>query len=283
MMSNRLFKIIAINIIFIWLAVLALLPFIMFVVASFLQQGDENLFNWHLTVINYTQLINPIFLHIFWRSLVVSVITTILCLALGYPFAYILAQLSEKLRLACLFLIIIPFWTSSLIRSYAIITILKSQGLLNQLLLTLHIIHQPLHILYTQYASQVGLVYSLLPFMVLPLYATLEKFDWRLVDAARDLGANRLRAFWQIVVPISAPGIIAGVMLVLLPAMTLFYIPEILGGAKSILLGNLIKNQFLEGQNWPLGSSISIVLTFFMALLIGVYWKFNKNKKQVLI
>src|SRR3990167_1499055 len=161
MMSNRLFKIIAINIIFIWLAVLALLPFIMFVVASFLQQGDENLFNWHLTVINYTQLINPIFLHIFWRSLVVSVITTILCLALGYPFAYILAQLSEKLRLACLFLIIIPFWTSSLIRSYAIITILKTQGLLNQLLLSLHLIHQPLHILYTQYASQVGLVYTL--------------------------------------------------------------------------------------------------------------------------
>jgi spermidine/putrescine transport system permease protein len=279
-MSNKLFRRIAISLVFTWLIVLALLPVLMVFVASFLKQGTASLFVWHFTWSNYQQLGHFIFLHIFLRSLWVALLTTVICLVLGYPFAYILVQLPKRLRLLGLFLVIVPFWTSSLIRTYAIMTIVKTHGLLNQFLLWTGLIHQPLHILYTQVASQIGLAYSLLPFMVLPLYAALEKFDWRLVDAAMDLGANRWKAFWKVVVPVSMPGVWAGSLLVLLPAMTLFYIPEMLGGARSLLLGNLIKNEFLAGQNWPLGSAISMALILLMGVLIVLYWKLNKSKDK---
>jgi len=279
-MTDKLFKRVAIGIIFIWMLLLAVLPYFFVLVASFLQQGDVDFFRWQFTVNNYAILLDPIFLHIFWRSFLTACVTAVGCLILGYPFAYLLARMPLALRNIGLFLIIIPFWTSSLIRTYAIITIIKTQGLLNQLLLSLGVIQQPLHILYTQTASQIGLIYSLLPFMILPLYAALEKFDWRLLDAARDLGANKWRTFWQVVVPLSMPGILSGTLLVLLPAMTLFYIPDILGGAKSILLGNLIQTQFMEMRNWPLGSSVSVVLTVFMTLLLLGYTKLISNKDR---
>jgi spermidine/putrescine transport system permease protein len=134
--------------------------------------------------------------------------------------------------------------------------------------------------MFTKTAVLLGLVYSLLPFMVLPLYANLDKFDWRLIDAARDLGANKWHIFIRVIIPITIPGIIAGIMLVLLPAMTMFYIPDILGGAKSLLLGNLIKNQFVEARNWPLGSVVSVMLTALMGLLLIIYWKLTTAKER---
>lgn len=279
---NR-FAVIAVGVLSFWLLLLALLPFALVLVASFLHQGTTGFLKWDFTWHNYFALLNPIYINVFLRSLSVAMITTVLCLLFAYPFAFILARLPERLRLLGLFLIIIPFWTSSLIRSYAIITLIKTHGLLNEFLLWLGVIDKPLHLLYTPLTSQIGLVYSLLPFMVLPLYATLEKFDWRLVEAARDLGASKQRAFWRIVVPVSLPGILAGCLLVLLPAMTLFYIPEILGGAKSILLGNLIKAQFLEAENWPLGAAVSVMLTILMLLLMTGYKLVTRHKEQVML
>jgi spermidine/putrescine transport system permease protein len=283
-MSDTLFKKITIGLISIWLVLLALLPFVLVIGSSFLQMGNLHLFRWHFVLSNYEHLFRMTYLHIFLRSLAAAFTTTLLCLLLGYPFAYCIAKAPEKMRTVLLFLIIIPFWTSSLIRTYAIITIIKAHGLLNSLLLSLHLIHQPLQILYTQWASQLGLVYTLFPFMVLPLFATLEKFDWQLVDAARDLGASKRQAFRKVVLPMSVPGILSGCLLVLLPAMTLFYIPDVLGGAKSLLLGNLIYNEFLEVRNWPMGASMSIALTVIMLLFLWVYSKFtNKEQRQALL
>jgi spermidine/putrescine transport system permease protein len=280
MLSDRIFKNFAIGSLTIWLSIFALLPILLVFIGSFLTQGEVQFFAWHFTLSNYTELFKSHYFLIFWRSFYLAGITVLLCLILGYPFAYIIAKLPDRIKPLLIFLIILPFWTSSLIRIYAIITIIGTEGYINHLLLWLGIIQQPLQIMFTKTAVLLGLVYSLLPFMVLPLYANLDKFDWRLIDAARDLGANKWHIFIRVIIPITIPGIIAGIMLVLLPAMTMFYIPDILGGAKSLLLGNLIKNQFVEARNWPLGSVVSVMLTALMGLLLIIYWKLTTAKER---
>ena len=230
---------------------------------------------------NYAEANNTTILLIFEKSFILAGITTFFCLLIGYPFAYIIARIHGQLKNFLLLLVIIPFWTSTLIRSYALIAIIKAKGILNSLLLGLGLIHQPLSILFTNYAVIIGLVYNLLPFMILPIMSNIEQLDQRLVDAARDLGANWFTTLRKIILPLTMPGITAGCILVFLPAMTLFYIPDILGGAKSVLLGNLIQNQFLVTQNWPNGSAFSIILTLMLAALLLIYaWVAKKNKKQ---
>ena len=177
-------------------------------------------------------------------------------------------------------LIVIPFWTSSLIRTYSMITMLKPKGVISTILLKLGIIAKPLALLFTDSSVMIGLVYNLLPFMVLPLLTNIERLDGRLIDAARDLGANRLTTFRKIILPLTMPGIVSGSILVFLPAMTIFYIPDLLGGSKSILLGNLIQNQFLIAQNWPLGSAISVVFTLILGILILIYWQSMSKKER---
>lgn len=276
----RLFKQTSINLLAAWLVFLALMPFLLVLVFSFLKPANEAMVHYSLTLHNYSQLFHPIYFHIFIRSFYLAAITAMICLVLGYPFAFILAKINERIRPVLIFLLILPFWTSSLIRIYSIIIIIRNNGLLNRILEYLGIIHSPIHLLYTQSAVLIGLVYALLPFMILPLFSNLEKFDWRIIDAARDLGASKLRIFFKVIMPITMPGIIAGVMLVLLPAMTMFYIPDILGGAKSLLLGNLIKQQFIEAQNWPLGSAVSILLTVFMGILLLIYFMKTTGKER---
>jgi len=285
MMHDRSFKRTTLTLIWIWLAAFALLPNILVFITSLLQQGDHELVRLQLTLSNYTNMFDTIYLKVFLRSFYLAGLCTLTCLIMGYPFAYILAHTQKSYRGILLLLVIIPFWTSSLIRSYAIVTILKAQGLLNTVLIGLGIIHQPLHLLYTQIAVVIGLVYSLLPFMILPLYANMEKLDDRLIDAAHDLGANKFQIFIKVIFPLTLPGIIAGSILVFLPAISMFYIPDLLGGAKSMLVGNLIERQFLEAHNWPVGSSASIILTLLVGIMMLIYWRAspqNKNKKATL-
>ena len=196
---------------------------------------------------------------------------TLLTLLVGYPAAYVISQSSYRVRPLLLMFMIIPFWTSSLIRTYGIMAFIKVKGVLNTALLALGLIHHPVQILYSSTAVYIGMVYSLLPFMVLPLYSNFEKLDHRIIDAARDLGASKTRIFAQVIVPLTLPGIMAGVLFVFLPAMTLFYIPDLLGGAKNILLGNLVENQFLQMLNWPGGAATSVVLTLFLFVLMAIY------------
>lgn len=280
-MTINVFRITAISSILIWLCALALIPFLLIVAASFLSMGQQDrIVQLPLTLNAYQQVFSPIVFRVVERSVLMSATTTVICLILGYPFAYCLTRIPPRLRNVALLLLIIPFWTSSLIRMYALITILKVHGLLNQLLLNIGVINQPLHILYTPLASQIGLVYGLLPFMVLPIYSVLDKLDWQVIEAARDLGASRWQTFWRIIVPLSRSGIFSGILLVFLPAMTLFYIPAILGGARSMLLGNLINNEFLQTQNWPFGSALSVVLTAFMLLLLTIYNRLTAQRER---
>lgn len=278
------FKYFAVATIWIWLAIFALIPNILVVITSLMQQGDSELVRLQLSLDSYLELFDPIYLKVFLRSFYIAGLCTLICLLIGYPFAYFIARSSPVWRGILLFLVIIPFWTSSLIRTYAVIAIIKTHGVLNNLLLWLGIIEKPLQFLYTDTAALIGLVYTLLPFMILPLYANIEKLDMRLIDAARDLGANKIKVFIKIILPLTLPGIIAGTMLVLLPAMSLFYITNLLGGSKSMLVGNLIENQFLAARNWPLGSAVSIFLIALMGLLLFVYWRIAKmrNEKEIL-
>ncbi|MGE3919573.1 MAG: ABC transporter permease subunit [Gammaproteobacteria bacterium] len=273
MMNKPIFKIFTLTTVWSWLIAFALIPYMLILIASFLSHNSNTLLTLPLTFRNYFTLLNSLYFIIFLKSFYLAGACTIFCLLLGYPFAYILAKIKIKHKEILLLLVIIPFWTSSLIRSYAMIAILKTKGILNTVLLFLGIINAPLQLLYTNSAVIIGLVYNLLPFMILPLYANIERLDQRLIDAALDLGAKKTRIFKRIILPLTKPGILAGSILVFLPAMTLFYIPTLLGGAKSMLLGNLIQDQFLFSINWPMGSAISIMLTLIMAGLLLFYWR----------
>lgn len=275
------FKTFSLSVIWVWLFLFAMLPFCLIVTASFLHHSPAHLAELPFTLDNYRQLNHTIYFKIFQKSFLVAGMATFLCLLFGYPFAYIIARMQSRWKNLLLLLVIIPFWTSTLIRTYALIAMIKAKGVLNAILLGIGLIHEPLPILFTNAAVMIGLVYNLLPFMILPIMTNVERLDQRLVDAARDLGANWFTTFSKVVIPLTMPGIIAGSILVFLPAMTIFYIPDILGGAKSVLLGNLIQNQFLVARNWTLGAASSTILTVMLALLILVYlWVNRGNKKR---
>lgn len=280
MNESNAFKRVSLSLVWLWLTLFALVPIFFILIASLLNSSNIALVSLPFTLKNYIALFNHAYVAVFLKSLEIAGLSTLFCLLIGYPFAYLIAQSQVKNRSLLLLLVIIPFWTSSLIRTYAIVALLKAKGILNQLLIALGIIHQPLQLLYTDQAVFIGLVYDLLPFMILPLYANIEKLDTTLVDAARDLGASKITIFLRVILPLTMPGILAGIILVFLPAMTLFFVPVMLGGAKSLLLGNLIQNQFLTLNNWPMGAAISVCLLLIMAILVAVYWQYSKGSNR---
>jgi spermidine/putrescine transport system permease protein len=280
MKPDNFFRMFSLGINWTWLIIFSLLPFCLVGLVSFLQHDQNHLLQFPATLLNYAQLNNSIYLKIFKESFYLAGICTFICLIMGYPFAYIIARIQGPLKGALILLIIIPFWTSSLIRTYSMITMLKPKGIINSVLMWSGIIDKPLPLLFSDTAVIIGTVYNLLPFMVLPLLTNIERLDNQLIDAARDLGANRLTTFRKIIVPLTMPGILSGCILVFLPAMTIFYIPDLLGGAKTMMLGSLIQNQFLISQNWPLGSAISVVFTFVLVMLLVVYWHSTRGRKH---
>lgn len=273
MKENKRFRRISIVLISVWLVLFALLPHLMLVLAAFLQRDPNNFVAPVFSLDAFTALFDPVFAKIFFESFELATVTTLLCLAMGYPFAYILNKAKKHVRPWLLLLLVIPFWTNSLIRTYAVMIILKANGLISKIVVALGFSDTPISLLYSDFAVIIGFSYTFLPFMILPIYASIEKMDMRLIDAAKDLGASSRQAFWRITVPLTLPGIVAGAMLVFLPALGAFYVPEILGGSKKMLLGSFIKNQFLIARDWPLGASASIAMTVVLALLIVVYCK----------
>lgn len=276
------FKFFAVFLNMAWFAVFVLVPGLMVVVISFLTRDTGTFFTTPFTLSHYRELMDPVYARVLGNSLIYSLNTTLLCLFISYPFAWLLSRAPRHRRPLLLMMVIIPFWTSSLIRTYALVILMKANGIINSVLLAAGIISKPIPMLYTDFAVYVGLVYSLLPFMILPLYAVLEKMDTRLMEAARDLGATGFQVFYHVVLPLSLPGIMAGCIMVFLPAMGLFYIPDLLGGAKTMLMGNFIKNQFLTTVNWPFGSAASVFLLLLMILMLGIYFflsnRFNRNQ-----
>lgn len=264
-----------------WLVLFVMIPNIMIIGTSFLTRDEANLIEMTFTLDNYIRLADPLYFKVLMHSFYMALIATLLCLIIGYPFAYIVAKMPEKWRPFMLFLVIVPFWTNSLIRTYGLKIVLGTQGVLNKSLLALDIIDKPLRIVYTETAVMIGLVYILLPFMILPLYSAIEKLDDTYLEAAKDLGANKLQTLLKVVLPLTMPGIIGGCLLVLLPALGMFYISDLLGGAKNLLIGNVIKSQVLNARDWPFGAATSIALTVAMAIMLYAYYRAGKllNKK----
>ena len=278
---NNKFQKITVAIIFSWLIFFVLIPNLLVLTVSFLTRDGSDFYALPFTLDNYANLFNPLYAQVVWNSLYMSGFPEILGLFIGYPFAFMVSKINPKYRPFLLFLVVLPFWTNSLIRIYGMKVFLGVKGVLNTMLMDMGILSEPIRILNTEVAVIIGLVYLLLPFMILPLYSAIEKLDGRLLEAARDLGANAVQRFFRVILPLTMPGIVAGCLLVLLPAMGMFYVADLLGGAKVLLVGNVIKSEFLISRNWPFGSAISIGLTILMALLIFVYYRANKllNKK----
>ena len=253
----------------------------MIIGTSFLTRDEANLIEMTFTLDNYIRLFDPLYAKVLAHSFYMAIIATLLCLVIGYPFAYIVAKMPVDKRPIMLFLVIVPFWTNSLIRTYGLKIVLGTQGILNQSLLALDIIEKPIRLMYTETAVMIGLVYVLLPFMILPLYSAIEKLDSTYIEAARDLGANKIQTFMRVTLPLTMPGIIGGCLLVLLPALGMFYVSDLLGGAKNLLIGNVIKSQVLNSRDWPFGAATSIALTASMAVMLTVYYKVGKmlNRK----
>lgn len=283
MKQHKIFRKFSIILIWVWLTIFALIPNLFLLITSVLTPGDSELVRLQLSLSNYLHLFNTDFLQIFWRSFSLAGICTLISLVIAFPFSYLITRTTEKYKNILLLLVIIPFWTSSLIRSYAIMAILKTHGILNKLLLFLNIIDKPIQIMYTNTATLIGLIYALLPLMILPLYTSIEKLDHKLIDAAKDLGATRYQVLSKIILPLTSPGIFAGCILVFLPAMTMFYIPDLMGGAKTIMIGNTIQNQFLASRNWPMGATINVALTLLMGIVLIYYWKKHPPTQQELI
>lgn len=256
-----------------WLVLFVFLPNVIIIGTSFLTRDDSDLITLLFTLDNYRRLFDPLYAQVMLHSLNMALIATLCCLLLGYPFAFILARLPQNIRPLWLFLLIVPFWTNSLIRIYALKLFLSTRGYLNDFLLWAGLIDSPLRIMYSSSAVILGLIYILLPFMVMPLYASLEKLDKTYLEAARDLGASKRQTFIHIVIPLTMPGIVAGCLLVLLPAMGMFYVSDLMGGAKNLLIGNVIKSQFLNIRDWPFGAATSICLTLLMGLLLWIYYR----------
>jgi spermidine/putrescine transport system permease protein len=229
----------------------------------------------------YARSFHGIYLQIFWRSIWMAVVTTGLCLIISYPIAYYIAVVAPARRRNLLLgLVVIPFWTSFLIRTYAWMFILRTEGLINKLLMASGLTSGPLELLYNDFSVLLGLVYGELPFMILPLYASLEKLDLSLLEASADLGAPRRSTFWRVTVPMTMPGVVAGIILVFVPSLGQFIVSDLLGGAKTILAGNLIQNQFAVARNKPFGSAIAFELTAAVLLLLFAYALYTKRRGQ---
>ncbi|RUZ79722.1 ABC transporter permease subunit [Mesorhizobium sp. M7A.F.Ca.US.006.01.1.1] len=235
-----------------------------------------------LSLDNYTWLTqDALYFNAYVTSVIIAAVSTVLTLLVGYPIAYGMARAPATIRPTLLMLVILPFWTSFLIRVYAWIGILKPEGLLNQLLLATGVIHQPLIILNTYTAIFIGIVYSYLPFMVLPLYSALEKMDYSLIEAAKDLGCPPTSAFWKITFPLSLPGVIAGCLLVFIPAVGEFVIPDLLGGSQTLMIGKTLWNEFFANRDWPVSSAVAVILLLLLIVPIMLFQRAQARAQEM--
>ena len=252
-----------------WVGIFVVAPAALLLVYSFCDRDELGRVVFDFSTASYARVLDPIYVGIFARSLGYAAATTVLCLVIGFPVAWWIARTQAPARGRWLLLVMVPFWTSFLVRTYAWIMILKQEGLLNAVLRSLAPGTPPLELLYTPTAVMIGLVYAYLPFMILPIYGSAEKLDGSLLEAAHDLGAGPLRVFSSVIIPLTLPGIAAGALLVFVPSIAMFAITDLMGGAKVPLLGNVIQNQFLQARDWPFGAALGVV---FMALFALSYW-----------
>ncbi len=256
---------------YLFTVVFVLGPLIYMVVLSFLTRGEKWGIDYAFTLDNYKNIVSPVYGGTFFESLKLGLFSTAAVVLIGYPYGYFMARSSPKWQKRLMTFQMVPFWVNSLIRLYGWIIIFRANGLLDKLLMALRIIDEPLKLLYTYPAVIVGMIYVLLPYMIFSVYNSIEKMDWTLVESARDLGASRARAFWDITFRLSLPGLLTGVILTFIPSMGLFFIADILGGNKVVLVGNLIQEQLMKAHNQPFAAALSVVLMAITSLLIYLY------------
>lgn len=257
--------------IFIPLSIIFIFPVIFVVFYSFMQRGIYGGIEYVFTLENYKQIFNYLYIKIFVRTFLFASLNTILCTILSFPVAIFISKQNNTVKNIMLVLVVLPFWTNFIVRSYSWMIILRDEGIINSILLYLGFIDKPLQILFSPVSIIIGLVYGYLPLSILPIYSALEKININLIDAARDLGASSLQCYLKIILPLSKKGIITSIILVFIPSLGEFVIPDILGGSKIIVMGNLIKIQFIDSRNWPLGSVFAVFMVFCVFLMIIPY------------
>lgn len=265
----------------VWLLFFVATPLIYVLIMSFC--GIDEFYNvsYHFTLSNYKRLINPEYITIYGHSILIGFATTALCILLGFPFAYIIARHKGKHKNLLYMLVIIPFWTNSLIRIYGWKSMLGATGWVNTFLMNLHLVKEPVEFLSNQGTTIFGMVYCLFPFMILPLYTAIEKLDSSLLEASSDLGAKKSATFFQVILPLTSSGIFSGSIMVFIPSLGYFYVADILGGGNSDVIGNLIERQFQSGNNWPLGAALSITLILITLVMVKIYQKMGGDMESL--
>lgn len=263
---------------FLFTVVFVVGPLIYMVALSFATNNEGYGVTWKLTFENYLRILDPVYLQTFGQSFQLAITSTLVIMIIGYPFGYFMAKLTRKWRKRTMLLIMLPFWVNSLIRLYGWIIILQTKGALNGVLMGLGIIEEPLKLLYSYPAIVIGMVYALLPFMILSVYSSAEKLDWSLIEASRDLGATPFQTFRTITLKLTLPGLLSGVILSFIPSMGLFFIADILGGNKIVLVGSLIQDQMTRGSNWPFAAALAVILTILTTIMIVLYRRITKVK-----
>ena len=271
--SNTLPSIVMVGPITLLLLFLVVAPLIFVAVMSFCQTDQYYNVLYRFSVENYIKFLNADYVKIYGQSMIIALLTTILCILIGYPFSYIIARTKSKRKQLLYMLVIIPFWTNSLIRIYGWRTLLGTNGWVNSILQFLHLTNEPLDLLYKQGTTVLGMVYCLIPFMILPLYTAIEKLDDSLLEASSDLGAKPGATFFEVILPLTSSGIFSGSIMVFIPCLGYFFVSNILGGGNSDVIGNLIERQFKSGNNWPLGAALSIILILLTLILVKTYQK----------
>ena len=263
----------------VWMILFVTIPMLYIIYISFMSRGVFGDVVYKFSTESYKTILNPTYFKVILKSLKAAGITTILCLLLGYPLAYIIAHKPKDTAAKLITLIMIPFWTNSLIRLYGWIIIFRANGTLDKALMGLGLTDSPLKLLYTYPAVVVGMVYALLQFMILAVYSSAEKMDWSLVEAARDLGASPLRAFCTVTLKLTLPGLLSGIILTFIPSMGLFFIADILGGNKVVLVGSLIQDQLMKAHNQPFAAALSLVLMVLTTLMISLYKRITHSSE----
>ena len=271
--SNTLPALVMVGPVTLLLVFLIAIPLLYVGVMSFCSTDQYYNVVFEFTTANYAKLVSPEYIRIYGQSILIALMTTILCILIGYPFSYIIARTKSKRKQLLYMLVIIPFWTNSLIRIYGWRTFLGTNGWLNTALQFLHVIDEPINFLYNRGTTILGMVYCLIPFMILPLYTAIEKLDGSLLEASSDLGARPVSTFFEVILPMTSSGIFSGSIMVFIPCLGYLFVSNILGGGNSDVIGNLIERQFKSGNNWPLGAALSIILIVITLILVKIYQK----------
>jgi len=262
-----------------WIILFTILPLLIIVLFSFTEKTEMGSISMIFTLDNYRKFFQPLYLNVLKRSVILAVVSTVMCLIVGYPMAYIMSRAPRKKRNLMATLFVLPLWTNFLLRTYAWMGLLREQGLVNEFLKAIGLIERPLQLLYNNGAVVMGMVYNFLPFMVLPIYSVLVKLDDSLLEAAHDLGANDVKVFQKVIFPLSLPGVATGIYMVFMPAVSTFVLSDLLGGSHTILLGNLIENQFRNARNWQFGSAISVIMLLFIIVTMGYFAKDGDHER----